>query len=313
MSSQPLVSVITPFLNEEKFIRDAIESVRNQTYTNWELLLVDDGSDDESTRIAQSYAKMSKKTIHYLDHAGHRNRGPSASRNLGLSKASGEFVAFLDADDLWLPFKLETQVPILLSQPEAMMLYGSTIFWHGAKRYLEDTRRDFVQKLGIEPNTLVEPPKLLTLLLRSEDIHPPNCSLLVRRQLFDDIGGFDEKFRIYEDTIFLAKAYLKFPVFVTGECSAIYRLHADSSCHVAIKAGQYHPTEPNAARGAFLQWLESYLASQGVEDVEVWKALLCELWPYTHPRSYNLLQRVVRLWTRMRQLLRRGVRRRSAV
>ena len=158
-----------------------------------------------------------------------------------------------------------------------------------------------MQKLGAEPNTLVDPPRLLTLLLRDEDIHPANCSLLVRRQLFDEIGAFDEKFRMYEDTIFLAKVYLKFPVFVTGECSAIYRLHARSSCHVAIETGEYHPSNPNAARKAFLEWLENYLSGQKVLDNEVRKVLQRELWPYSYPVSYNLLQRAQKFWTQRRQ------------
>lgn len=306
MNTRPLVSVIVPFLNEEKYIRDAIESVRNQSYTNWELLLVDDGSNDKSSEIARNYAKTYDKLICYLEHEGHQNRGPSASRNLGLRKARGQLVAFLDADDLWLPFKLEIQVPMLLSQTRAALLYGATLFWHGTERSPEDIRGDFVQKLGVEPNTLVEPPKLLTLLLHNENIHPANCSLLVRRELFDEIGAFEERFRMYEDTIFLAKAYLKFPVFITGECSAIYRLHANSTCHVAIEKGEYHPSRPNAARRAFLQWLDDYLTDHGVQYSEVNKALQRELWPYRHRVSYRLLYQAQRFWNQTQEVIGRA-------
>ena len=310
MKSQPLVSIITIFLNEEKFIHEAIESVQNQTYTNWELLLIDDGSDDASTEIAQSYAKMFNNHIRYLEHEGHQNCGTSASRNLGLNNARGDFIAFLDADDIWLPWKLETQVPTLLAQPEAGMLYGTTLFWHDPKENSENRPQDFVQKLGVKVNRLIEPPRLLTLLLEKEDTHPTNCSTLVRRQLCEDVDGFEETFGgLYEDTAFLAKAYLKAPVFVTGDCSAIYRQRANSSCHVAVKTGQYHHTEPNAARGAFLRWLETYLLTQRISDAGLWRALKHELWPYTHPTSYRVVQLIKKLPIPGRRLLGHGIRR----
>src|ERR671932_218944 len=119
MSSKPSVSVITIFLDAEKFIREAVESVLGQTYKDWELLLVDDGSTDGSTQIALEYTEQYPGKIRYLEHPGHQNRGMSASRNLGLSHSEGRYVAFLDADDVWVAHKLEQQVTILGSQPEA--------------------------------------------------------------------------------------------------------------------------------------------------------------------------------------------------
>lgn len=83
MIKQPLVSVIIPFLNAERFIEEAIESVLAQTYKNWELLLVDDGSDDKSTKIALDYAKKCHGKVFYFEHDRHHNIGTSASRNLG--------------------------------------------------------------------------------------------------------------------------------------------------------------------------------------------------------------------------------------
>jgi glycosyltransferase involved in cell wall biosynthesis len=101
--SLPLVSVIIIFLDEERFIQEAIESVFAQTYSHWELLLVDDGSKDASTQIARRCAETNPGRVRYLEHEDHRNRGMSASRNLGLQHAKGDFIAFLDADDVWLP------------------------------------------------------------------------------------------------------------------------------------------------------------------------------------------------------------------
>src|SRR5919107_1887161 len=110
MSSRPLVSTVVAFLNGERFIEEAIESVLAQTYDNWELLLVDDGSTDGSTRIALQCAEQYPAKVRYLEHLGHQNCGMSASRNLGVSRAKGQYIAFLDADDVWLPHKLQQQV-----------------------------------------------------------------------------------------------------------------------------------------------------------------------------------------------------------
>src|SRR5262245_53982480 len=91
---KPLVTAITIFLNEERFFEEAIQSVFNQTYDRWELLLVDDGSTDGSTQIARRCAERFPDKVRLLEHPRHENRGMSASRNLGLEYARGEFVAF---------------------------------------------------------------------------------------------------------------------------------------------------------------------------------------------------------------------------
>ncbi|TKB70433.1 MAG: glycosyltransferase family 2 protein [Nitrospira sp.] len=99
MESQPLISAIIIFLNGEAFMREAIESVFAQTYRNWELLLVDDGSTDQSAEIAKEYAERYAGKVTYLEHPGHWNLGMSAARNLGIKAAKGKYIAFLDCDD----------------------------------------------------------------------------------------------------------------------------------------------------------------------------------------------------------------------
>src|SRR5262245_36560058 len=99
MSDKPLVSVIIIFFDAEQFIKEAIESVFAQTYDAWELLLVDDGSTDGSPAIAERCAKRYSGKVRHLEHGGRQNRGMSASRNLGIANANGEYIAFLDADD----------------------------------------------------------------------------------------------------------------------------------------------------------------------------------------------------------------------
>ena len=109
-----MVSVIMPFLDPpESFFRDAIQSIVDQTYKNWELILVDDGSAAAISRVATDTVEHKSEQIRYIEHDGHQNLGISASRNRGIDIARGEYIAFLDADDLWDSNQLREQVPLL--------------------------------------------------------------------------------------------------------------------------------------------------------------------------------------------------------
>src|SRR5713226_1516754 len=208
--NKPLVSAIIIFLNEEKFLREAIESVFAQTYDNWELLIVDDGSTDASTKNALQYAEQHPERVRYLEHEAHQNRGMSASRNLGIRHAKGEYIAFLDADDVWLPQKLEKQATILDSYPAADIVYGPSQYWYSWTGNSEDSKRDFIPLVGVEPNTVVSAPTLLTLSLESNVPTPCPSAVMLRRQIVDSAGGFEDSFRgLYEDRAFLAKVQLK--------------------------------------------------------------------------------------------------------
>lgn len=107
MSTQPLVSIITPAYNAEKFIRATIDSVVNQTYTNWEMLIVNDCSKDSTPSIVQEYVEKDNRII--LINAP-KNGGVAAARNLALERVKGKYVAFVDSDDCWHPKKLEIQI-----------------------------------------------------------------------------------------------------------------------------------------------------------------------------------------------------------
>jgi glycosyltransferase involved in cell wall biosynthesis len=284
MIDMPLVSIIIPFLNAERFIKEAIESVFAQTYDNWELFLVDDGSTDASTVIARGYAQQNPEKVRYLEHLGHQNQGVSASRNLAVGHAKGKYITTLDADDVWLPQKLQRQVAILQSHPEVAMTYGPGLWWYSWTGDAEDRQRDYTQGLGVQPNTLIKPPTLLPLFLRQETMVPPPCTLLVQRDVIERIGGWEETFRtLYEDQVFYAKVCLEVPVLVDGEPYSKYRQHPDSLCAEMKETGQYP-----LARLTYLNWLEKYILQKQVRNEEVWKALRQELWPYRHP----ILQRI---------------------
>ena len=111
--SEYLVSIVTPVYNSEKFISETIDSIQNQTYKRWELILVDDCSSDNSYDIISEYIKNDKR-IRYIKLE--KNSGAAVSRNTGIKNAKGRFIAFLDSDDIWLPEKLEKQVKYMLDK-----------------------------------------------------------------------------------------------------------------------------------------------------------------------------------------------------
>ncbi len=286
MNSEFLVSVVIIFLNEEKFIQEAIESIFAQTYDNWELLLVDDGSTDRSSEIARHYAMRYPEKVRYLEHDGHENRGMSASRNLGLRSAKGKYISFLDGDDRWVPHKLERQLEILQSYPEAVMVCGPLYVWHSWTGKSEDMFADHLYGVGpnrLHPygNSVVEPPKLLTLFLQDEQFIP--SSILVERQVLESSGGYEDIFRdSYSDAVGLVKVCLRSSVFVSNECWYWYRKHPASSTYKSWLMGQ-----EEAERLFYLKWIEQYFTEQGVKDREVWQALRMRLWPYRHPTLYR--------------------------
>jgi glycosyltransferase involved in cell wall biosynthesis len=299
VKTQPLVSVVTIFFNEERFIEEAIQSVLAQTTAHWELLLIDDGSSDSSTNIAQHYARQHPERVRYLQHQHHANRGKSVSRNVGINAARGDFVAFLDGDDVFLPQKLQRQAGILESHPAAAMVYGPTSYWYSWNSAVRG--RDHEANLGVEADKLFQPPFLLRLFLRDGGTVPATCGLLVRRQAAIEVGGFDETVHdLFEDQVFLAKISVRFPVFVESGCWDKYRQRSDSSSRLAIQTGRYHRWGPNPAHRSFLSWLENYLRKEQVTDKELWKILNRRLWPYRHPSMFRLRNRVLRRHRRRR-------------
>lgn len=288
---RPLVSVITIFLDEERFLAEAIESVRAQTYEAWELLLVDDGSSDDSAAIARRYAAAHPGRIRYLEHPDHANRGKSASRNLGLRAARGEYVTFLDGDDVFLPDKLARQVGLLAERPESAMVYGLTEYWYSWTGRQSARGRDAIPTLGVERGMVLRPPASVTHFLEHPGFVPCICAVLARHATALDVGGFDESIQhLYEDQVFLSKMFLAGPVLADDGCGERYRQHADSSSNVARRAGEYHPFQPNRAHLVYLEWLRDYAARLHVADPAFRRALNRALRPYRHPALHAVMR-----------------------
>jgi glycosyltransferase involved in cell wall biosynthesis/peptidoglycan/xylan/chitin deacetylase (PgdA/CDA1 family) len=270
MSSR--VSVVIIFYNAAAFIREAIDSVRDQRFREFELLLVDDGSTDSSTRIAKEYEALDPERVRYLDHPGHLNRGMSAARNLGVSAARGEFIAFIDADDRWRPSKLEEQVALLDRMPQVHAVGGSVNYWAS-----HNGGEDRIVPTGHVRDRVIPPGQATLQFYPLGKANAPSMSdLLFRRSAILAVGGFEERFRgAYEDQAFLAKLYLNSALIVTNTVWSDYRLHENSCMARLSQAGGYHET-----RRAFLEWFERYLAARGDSDPKIAAALAQALRPY---------------------------------
>lgn len=289
MSDTPLVSVITIFLDAKRFLAEAIESVRAQHYERWELLLVDDGSRDGSSEIARAYAAREPHRIRVLEHAEHANLGMSASRNLGIADARGDFVALLDADDVYLPEKLAHQVRVLSAHEDAGAVYGVTQYWYSWTGAHEDASRDRPRRRGFEADSLVRPPAALARFLRDDARTPCTCGVLVRRQAIARAGGFENAFRgMFEDQVFFYKLFATSGVWIDSACLERYRQHPDSWCHRMRDLGEWDGSDlPSASRRQFLEWLGAYLEAESISDPDLEREWRHQMRQFTSPLAYR--------------------------
>lgn len=296
MTIAGLVSVIMPFLDARPFIAEAIASVRAQTYPAWELWLVHDGSTDGSAEVARTCADRDPARIRLLEHPDARSHGASASRNLGLGRAAGEFVAFLDADDVWEPGNLAEQVRRLQAVPEAGALYSRTLYWHswtgGAGR-----TRDYTPRLRVEAGRPIPAPRFLELCIRGRAAVPCTCSILIRRSVIERVGGFEERFPgLYDDQAFYAKLFAGTTVLPVDGCWSRYRRHPGSTTMTADRERRFRPW-----RAAYLSWLQQYVGRDPALAAALGPALRHELWRCRHPAADWLLDQLSFLRRRLQR------------
>lgn len=259
---EPRVSVIMIVLNGDRFLAEAIDSVRAQTFQHWELVVVDDGSTDMSRAIARDFAIRDSR-IRCVSHPDGANRGMSASRNQGLKSTTAPYVAFLDCDDVFTPNKLEEQIALLDAHPEVGVLYGKTRIWHSWQG--EGAKEDFFYPLGVTPDQVVPPPAMLHVLLDNRAQSPTQCNAIMRREAVAAVGGFEGKFQgSFEDLIFYAKLLLTSPCYVSSREWALYRQHGSSHMARSGRAGIIH-----RARLKALAWLARYTLATAPARVDV--------------------------------------------
>jgi glycosyltransferase involved in cell wall biosynthesis len=267
---RPIVSVIIPFLNGSHWLIEAIESVINQSYSDWEVIVVDDGSEEEHSKIARDYSFRYPEKIIYTDHPGHINRGVTISRNLGISLTKGEYIALLDADDFWLPQKLQNQLELFDLHPEAGMICEASRFWYSWEK---PTDEDVIKNVGTEPDKLYDPPQLTYRLYPlGEGASPCPSGIIFKKHVFKRSGGFEESFtgiyQGYEDQAFLCKIYLHEKVFISGAANNLYRKRSGSMSGFVHNEKLYYQV-----REFFLNWLEVYLKQHAIENSKVLKLI----------------------------------------
>lgn len=214
----PLVSVILPAYNARAYIAQAVASVLTQDYANLELLVVDDGSTDGTAE----HPALQDERIRILQQT---NAGPAAARNLGLAQAKGDLIAFIDADDLWLPGKLTTQVSYLQTHPDVSIVFGGFQRWEPAAdgHFVMPT----VTAAPGVPHGLTQPSGwIYTDLLLDSVVHI--ITAMVRREVFDAVGHFDTQLPTGEDYDFWLRVSRLFQIHQLARTLACYRIHPHS-------------------------------------------------------------------------------------
>ena len=197
----PLVSVIIPTYNRETLIRKAIDSVLAQTYRQWEIVVVDDGSEDNTKDVVLSYKN---ENIFYIYQ---ENRGIAAARNTGIKNSRGSFIAFLDSDDYWRPNKLEKQMKLFFEHPEYGMVASQCASIRTDGTFRKRNRRG---KSGW----------VLEDLFKANFIR--TSSAIVKRECLDKVGLFDETLKEGEEYDLWLRIASKYPIGFVNEPLAVY-------------------------------------------------------------------------------------------
>lgn len=191
------VSVIMPAYNCAGFIKESIESVLNQTYRDYELIIVDDGSSDATGSIAERYAASLPGIVRCL-HL--ENKGPGAARNAGIQNAAGDYIAFLDSDDTWLPGKLEKQVAVLERDRHIGLVYCDNYFVDGERNVLWGHRRTVTLHRGMIADRLFQHCFIIT------------SGTVARKACIDSIGYFREDIKTGEDYDYFLRLSYRFKI-----------------------------------------------------------------------------------------------------
>ena len=233
-----IVDVIIPAFNAAKYLPFALESVSSQTFDDWKILLVDDGSTDNTTEVVAPFLHRFGSKI---QHIKQNNRGLPAARNSAIRASNSEFLALLDADDVWLPCRLAESLKILRERPQAGLSYGLVT--------------------GIDPegrpgNTFKGNPKYAEghiapyIYMRKVDLPCPTITF--RRRCLDDLGIFDETMRATEDRDLWLRIALRYEVAFVPQVLAYYRLSPNSMS-----------TDTQRMLQAQLQFIRKHYGSEG--------------------------------------------------
>lgn len=241
--SMPLVSVIMPCYNNQEFVVASVQSVLSQDYPNIEVIVVDDGSTDLSLeKLAQFGDKI---TI-----ISQANQGPAAARNTGMLAAKGEYIAFNDSDDLWLPGKLKAQISYMQKQPEIGLCFTDWRVWNGLTPIEEVIKQSHKDKIRVE----VDPNQtgwLYIKLLEDSLVH--TTTAIIKAEIIKTVGVFNTDYRVGEDYDYWLRISRQYQM---AKLTNIYSLYRDNPTSITKKV---HP------HNFSLLVLESTIANFGLQ------------------------------------------------
>lgn len=264
----PTISVIIPAYNAEQTILETIKSVRQQTFSDFEIIIINDGSTDQTLKLLQNVEDNRLKIFSY------ENGGLSVARNRGITHATGEYIAFLDADDLWTPDKLELQLKALQQHSEAGVAYSWTYFMNeqGTSSYLGVSM--FFEG-DVQANLLVN------------NFIASGSNPLIRRQAIESVGDFDPDCAGCADWDYWLRLSAKWHFVVVSKHQIFYRQSSgsmsstkvkhmeDDGLRVIEKTFQTVPAELIFLKNQSLAWFYQYCAQQYLkQDVSNTSALL---------------------------------------
>lgn len=209
---EPLISICIPAFNALKYIVQTLDSVKSQTYENWELIIVEDASLDGTKEIVEEYAKLVQQKVRYF--RNEKTRGPAGSRNVAATNSSGEWIAFLDSDDIWKPDHLAELLKTAFKYPDCDLIHGCVEVFDSESKKIIFTQRLTAARVADFP---------ISLFSGRYGFMPSQT--IVSRKLFEVTGGFNETVRFgIEDLEFwfkCARANFKFALSEKQTC--LYR------------------------------------------------------------------------------------------
>lgn len=207
--SQPLISIVTPTYNRADFILEAVQSVIDQSYPHWEMVIIDDGSKDDTQELLAPYIEKDNRLKYFYQ----ENQGQSVARNRGIKESNGDYICFLDSDNKWLPEKLKVSVTAALESPDSDIIYGDNIT---------------IDIDGVEISRISMPKfsgKITSLLLKDNFISMNTT--MTKRECFENLGGFNEKDRLAEDYELWLRMSTQYSFLYVPEYMGCYRVMED--------------------------------------------------------------------------------------
>lgn len=257
----PRVSIITPLYNGSQTLKETAQSVFSQDYDNWEWILFDDGSTDNTMQIADELRSSLPEKISIYCHESNANHGTSFTRNRAFEKTRGDIIAFIDQDDIWYEDRLSHQLKLLDANTECAMIWSPALYWYA--------ERSFVQPVGYRGEGLkpgaYEPPEFVRIFLSDLKGTPLPSGSLLKREVYESVKGYEESIRGSEDIVLWLKIAKNHRIYFDDKVLIKYRKHHDSTLRVAKRSGKMDEWDL-----VFYKWVGNFLreSNAGRELVE---------------------------------------------